>query len=706
MKRILLAVILFQFCLIAIANPVDSVAVDSLPDVELNEIVVSHQNIKQEGDRTIITVDNEMKRGAVKAGDLLGRVPGAYYDPVSTEISYLGSKNVVVLVDSLERNVDYIKRLNVERFDRIDVIRQPSGKYDGYDALINLHTRPLYTGYDGNIFATTALAPEAPAEALLREFTTVAEFTYTREKINFEIDGGYRRVREGGADYYDRSYPLNGVEERTIEQPRGIFNRNLRNDMGYANGAFDWQINQSNSVSARYMLIVTDANVVRNNPVAMTSGAGMRPDTVGVASSERYHDVYDHKAGLYYRGSTGAWNYNASVGYVRHTWGFDRRWTRTSGYRQDDLRDMTQNYMWADAAVSTTGAGNKLFLDLTYRLIVSSFNEKRPVSGQLLSKSDDVRNTLLASARYVPSQRFSMGLKAGFSVLKNKIVDYKATHTSPRVGAWVSASAADWLYTSVNYDCDYTSPGLTAVQDYGQFTDSLRWGGGNPALAPAITHNASVNLMIKRRLMVYGRISYSDGKLSTIYRAAEGMRPDGVYGPYVTSIIENTSYRSIVAGVNYNTPIKRNFEAGIDGQWAWNHAAYDGWSASKSAPVLNWYFKYFTDANDFQAVLSYSLDGMATVTPQQITWGTEDRFGVSVTKWFLRNRLMVMAMYLPPLHLVRGNHHSQLRSEGLTETQWYNTQYISDNFVSLTVTYKFSGGHSVRNYKRNMITVE
>lgn len=46
MKRILLAVILFQFCLIAIANPVDSVAVDSLPDVELNEIVVSHQNIK------------------------------------------------------------------------------------------------------------------------------------------------------------------------------------------------------------------------------------------------------------------------------------------------------------------------------------------------------------------------------------------------------------------------------------------------------------------------------------------------------------------------------------------------------------------------------------------------------------------------------------------------------------------------------------
>ncbi len=92
--------------------------------------------------------------------------------------------------------------------------------------------------------------------------------------------------------------------------------------------------------------------------------------------------------------------------------------------------------------------------------------------------------------------------------------------------------------------------------------------------------------------------------------------------------------------------------------------------------------------------------------PQQITWGTEDRFGVSVTKWFLRNRLMVMAMYLPPLHLVRGNHHSQLRSEGLTETQWYNTQYISDNFVSLTVTYKFSGGYSVRNYKRNMITVE
>ena len=43
------------------------------------------------------------------------------------------------------------------RFDRMEIVHNPTGKYQGYDVLINFHTKENYEGYEGYVFHNNML---------------------------------------------------------------------------------------------------------------------------------------------------------------------------------------------------------------------------------------------------------------------------------------------------------------------------------------------------------------------------------------------------------------------------------------------------------------------------------------------------------------------------------------------------------------------
>ena len=126
-------------------------AADSIADKALDEVVVKHQTVKRSAQGDLITITKDMRLGARNTGELLGNIPGAMYNSINRSLSFYGSRNIIVLVDSIEHDFNYIARLNQKRFDKINITYNPSGKYRGYDAVINLKTRPHYQGYDGNV---------------------------------------------------------------------------------------------------------------------------------------------------------------------------------------------------------------------------------------------------------------------------------------------------------------------------------------------------------------------------------------------------------------------------------------------------------------------------------------------------------------------------------------------------------------------------
>lgn len=126
---------------------------DTIEGKTFEEVELVQQTVKHEAHRDIFTVTKAMREGTTTAGELIGQVQGAFYNRATEAVSYMGSTNIKILVDSIDKDDNYIKRLNPARFSRIDVIHNPAGKYQQYD-------------YIGIVFRRIRIAPRWPDRAI------------------------------------------------------------------------------------------------------------------------------------------------------------------------------------------------------------------------------------------------------------------------------------------------------------------------------------------------------------------------------------------------------------------------------------------------------------------------------------------------------------------------------------------------------------
>lgn len=297
----------------------DSISNDTIGTQVLDEVVVSAELQKRVGNEDIITFTKKMRDGTKNTGELLGRIPGMFFNPLSSELLYRGTKNVIILVDGVEKNADYVKRLQPGRFEKVVITNMPTGIYSGYDAAINLFTKPTYTGYEGlamgeGVFATDGRNGEDKAAKRAR---AAGQFTYTREKFNFDFSGGYTFEQTGVADYVSKLYPLNELKETTIEQPFRHPNKNNRSNKYFAEFAFDYDINQRHSLSAKVSLMPSSAHESTYYEMQRIFSSSNICDTIKEWHNYNISGRLDYRIGVWYRYNYGDWKVNANLTYNR-----------------------------------------------------------------------------------------------------------------------------------------------------------------------------------------------------------------------------------------------------------------------------------------------------------------------------------------------------------------------------------------------------
>ncbi len=109
-------------------------------DLVLDEIVVSGTNVDRSTDADTYLVTNRMRAKAINTYDLLDQLHGVRYDKMTNTIRVGNESKVLLLVDNMEQSKEYIASINPERIARIEVSKQPKGRYqsEGYEAVINL----------------------------------------------------------------------------------------------------------------------------------------------------------------------------------------------------------------------------------------------------------------------------------------------------------------------------------------------------------------------------------------------------------------------------------------------------------------------------------------------------------------------------------------------------------------------------------------
>jgi len=115
---------------------------------ELAEVTVVGQARTTKIDRDVTVITKELKAGTATSRELLGRLKGMVYNPYDQSLSYNGNSNILILMDGIEKDQNMAKTLSPDRIDRVEVIKDPIGKYaaDGYKTVINIITKKDFSG--------------------------------------------------------------------------------------------------------------------------------------------------------------------------------------------------------------------------------------------------------------------------------------------------------------------------------------------------------------------------------------------------------------------------------------------------------------------------------------------------------------------------------------------------------------------------------
>ncbi len=148
---------------IEVTSNLDLGVLQLLPANQLSEVVATAKKplIERKGDRIIYNVGNSILANGVSGDILLKSVPRI--DPTSDDLKIIGKSSVRVMVNGKFINLEgkdiqnYIKSLQSENIEKIEVITSPSAKYDatGNSGIINIILKKkINLGFDGNIGVT------------------------------------------------------------------------------------------------------------------------------------------------------------------------------------------------------------------------------------------------------------------------------------------------------------------------------------------------------------------------------------------------------------------------------------------------------------------------------------------------------------------------------------------------------------------------
>jgi hypothetical protein len=214
---------------------------------ELQQVVIEAKKplVEQHIDKTVVNVQAMITASTSNTLEVLARVPGVSVDQ-NGGISLNGRGGVLVMIDgrstymSAEDLAAYLKSLPGALLDKIELIDNPSSKYDASgNAIINIRLKKnRQAGVNGNI-AT------AYSQGVYARNNNSLNLNYHRKKVNIFTNVGFSNEKTFNTDLYDR---------RMYKEGKLSSNIDLENRQVYKNNAINTNLGVDLSVSEKTTL--------------------------------------------------------------------------------------------------------------------------------------------------------------------------------------------------------------------------------------------------------------------------------------------------------------------------------------------------------------------------------------------------------------------------------------------------------------------
>jgi hypothetical protein len=666
-------------------------------------------------DRDEQVVTDKMREGASDTKDVLDKVNGVEYDRYSNSIKVDNDSKVLILVDGMEKDQEYIKNLAPERLKKVEVIRSPGGRYalEGYSAVINIILKKDYQGTEVFLSDRSIMKPDATKPQyipLQNDASATVNYVYNKLNVyakysfnnnNFNLSTSDDKVYSNGS-YYNE-FPAAGNSINTnVKQ--------LYSD--YTLGA-DYFINPKHTISFESNLTTSpwSGNLTEQFYNVNSSIMGdVQPDaSTQTTDQSKNYSTYNS---LFYEGKLDENNViNSNFTYSTYHDNFNEIFTTDNASKDmdqigNDSKNGTKFYV-----EYTHTFGNKTNLQLGYGNTWEQRNNN--FSADTISsnfKFNDLRHKFYAYYSWDKNNKFSFKIGAASETSAQSYLTTPPGGNYTKNNYLIFQPYADIKYTfskifdmKLKYRAGSTYPNIGQTNPFITVNDINTVSIGNPNLHPSILNKVSMQMdVLGGFLTVEPYYHYSNNYIT---QSGELINP---------IIFENTysnagNYRHYGVDSRLAFPIGKQLIFLTDCNFFKSSIDYRDTTSTINDWTMSSKLIYRGGKSHTVAGIIYQRDMYKNITAQGYNRDYNNTDDNSNDYWiafiqqpFFKQRLNVMLVYFLPINWqVDYNQSSFIKVPGYSETKNNDISFLK-NMVLLQLSYRFNKGKTVTAKEKNI----
>lgn len=664
----------------------------------LKEVVVTGDAETHDIDKDGYLVTDSLRKGTAFAADLLGKLPGVMYDWFENSVSVYGQKNILLLVDGMEKSQDYIKNMNPQRIKKVEISHNPGGRYlsDNYAAIINLLLYEDYVGWDMLLTNETRVKPDKlDASDWLMDEKPGVDFTYTRNRTTIHAGYDYERKRINVLEEKYSSYP-GIIENQTISNGDKDANVGVSADNHVLVAGLDYQIAKRHTLSFQAQHSMDYKNVYEDNLLRSRKWGS---DVMEIRQwGHREERPKDYVVALFYQGSIGErWKLYSDLNYNYYRNKSDIEANQENWYSVRNSYDGKKNYIRFNAD-ATYAFNDRATLKLGYNTTWKEYRLDNRQINEEVSSSENYRNRLFAYYSHTFDQHWRLSIGTGFEWIDYKNQDRQSSDFAVFPDVKVMFIPNKDLNMVLQYQSSVDYPTLYQTIPGIYSTDSVLYYQGNPNLKQAVHHNLSLRVRLLNCLTI-----------TPTYRLVRGAIDDYYSQPkqgQVSLMSVNTDARDYGANVGFDKLFWNRFYVSANVAFNRTKLHYNEIDKGVNTWKGNAMFMYINQKTALRFLLQYNHQYGKRITLQGEGEGGDSMLMLGLMKNYFKNRLSVMAMYVCPFTWDKFKY-----SKNSINTDFLQLHVRNDNFnqlknmVMLRVNYRFSKGKRTKKVE-NVITTD
>ena len=659
----------------------------------IDEITVKSSSRESTIDKDIQIVTTEMRKNSTDAKEVLEKAPGVSYDRYNNSIKVDNNSNIIILVDGVEKDQEYIKNLPPERLKKFEIIRDPGGRYglEGYSAIINVILNKNYVGHEVFFYNQLLIDADQPDMNHLFPLNNFRlSYNYTRNKLN--IYGGinneiknFALTADSKTEYADNTTIY---EQPPTENPNTFINEISTN---YTIGA-DYYINPKHTVSFESNITNFPENTSNtdNDVKTYVIKDGIITNTYNFSLKNRKNLKSSYNSLFYVGKLSNKDNINANLTYYNYTDEYTNTTIQEDIYNRTETGTNDKDYTRFNVEY-TRNFNSKLNTQIGYGNTWKSFdntyniNYNNTTSTEYYSQTE-TRHKFYGYLSYTINKKFStrVGLATETSNPSSDMQSHNYIIYQPLFDFKYKINKLISLKLKYRSNSDY--PSMNQTNPFESKINPTTVSVGNPNLSPAVIHKISLRASVMQGLISVEPYYH----FSNNYIGQTGtLRPDSIF---------EFTYNNV--GFYEEKGVKTNFTIPFGKLFVWQNSfsfysskiTYEGYDNSLSDWRADSKLIFIGMKKGGIFLLMYQRSMSKDITATGYARNQNDYWLLLAQQPFFKKQLNIMIGYMLPVDLgANFNQNTYINTNGYEKTQNVDISVLK-NMVMFKLTYRFNKG--------------